>query len=197
MIINPIVRDEKGASDIFAMNLEQGVVYLTGPVTAELSTSLIAQLLYLDATYGGGMKNGGPDHVDLYINSPGGSVSAGLAIYDTMQTINLPVYTWCTGSAASMAAVILSGGEKGHRYMLPHSEVMIHQPSGGVEGQSSDMLIAADHIRETRKVLNEILSENTGQDLSIIEKDTDRDHWMKADDALAYGIVDKVVRKTA
>ena len=148
------------------------------------------QLLYLESTVG---SKQGVDKVQLYINSPGGSVSAGLAIYDTMQSVSIPVHTFCVGRAASMGAVILAGGEKGHRYILPHSEVMIHQPSGGMEGQSDDMLIAADHIKKTRSVLNDILARHTGQSIESIEKDTDRDNWMNAGEALQYGLVDHVI----
>ncbi len=193
MIINPVVKNEDGVSDIFALNLENGVVHLTGEVTEEMATSVIAQLLYLESTVG---SKQGVDKVQLYINSPGGSVSAGLAIYDTMQSVSIPVCTFCVGRAASMGAVILAGGEKGHRYILPHSEVMIHQPSGGMEGQSDDMLIAADHIKKTRSVLNDILARHTGQSIKSIEKDTDRDNWMNAGEALKYGLVDHVIGST-
>lgn len=193
MIINPVVKNEDGVSDIFALNLENGVVHLTGEVTEEMATSVIAQLLYLESSVG---SKQGVDKVQLYINSPGGSVSAGLAIYDTMQSVSIPVHTFCVGRAASMGAVILAGGEKGHRYILPHSEVMIHQPSGGMEGQSDDMLIAADHIKKTRSVLNDILARHTGQSIESIEKDTDRDNWMNAGEALQYGLVDHVLGST-
>ena len=193
MIINPVVKNEDGVSDIFALNLENGVVHLTGEVTEEMATSVIAQLLYLESSVG---PKQGVDKVQLYINSPGGSVSAGLAIYDTMQSVSIPVHTFCVGRAASMGAVILAGGEKGHRYILPHSEVMIHQPSGGMEGQSDDMLIAADHIKKTRSVLNDILARHTGQSIESIEKDTDRDNWMNAGEALQYGLVGHVIGST-
>jgi len=189
MVINPIVFDEakRRSSDIFSKNLESRVVHLVGPVTDELAASITAQLLQLESE--------GEEDIYLYINSPGGSVSAGLAIYDTMQYIGPDVVTVCIGHAASMGAVILSGGAKGKRCMLPHSEVMIHQPSGGMEGQASEILIAAEHIKDTKQVLNEILSENCNKPIEEVEKDTDRDHWMKAKDAIEYGIVDRILDK--
>ena len=189
MVINPIVLEKERTSDIFSANLDDRTIHLIGEINDEMAASLTAQLLYL------AKKNpaGEGSDIQLYINSPGGSVSAGLAIYDTMQFIGPDVITVCLGRAASMAAVILSGGAKGKRFILPHAEVMIHQPSGGMEGQSEDMVIAADHIKETREVLNKILSENTGKTLQEIKKDTDRDHWMKANEALSYGIVDRVL----
>lgn len=191
MVINPTIYNENRVSDIYSENLDKGIIHLVGEVTDEQASSVVAQLLYLNSRMEGG-ENLQPQ---LYINSPGGSVSAGLAIYDTLRYIGkkYPVRTVCIGRAASMGAVILSGGTKGHRFILPRAEVMIHQPSGGMEGQSSDMLIAADHIRSTRQVLNQILSENTGKKLSVIEKDTERDFWMNAEDAVKYGIVDKIL----
>ena len=165
MVINPAIIDEKGRTwDIFSKNLENRVIHLTGEVTDEMAASVTAQLLHLASV--------GDEDITIYINSPGGSVSAGLAIYDTMQYIEPDVATICLGRAASMGAVILSGGTKGKRGILPHGEVMIHQPSGGMEGQATEIIIAADHIRETKKVLNEILSSNTGQDVKDVEKDT-------------------------
>ncbi len=187
MVINPIVLDEHGRSnDIFSRNLEERIVYLVGEVTDEMAASVVAQLLAL-------ASKGGED-IQLYINSPGGSVSAGLAIYDTMQHIRPDVATICMGRAASMGAVILSGGAPGKRYVLPHAEVMIHQPSGGMEGQASELEIAAEHIRETKKVLNEILAENCGKSLKQVVKDTDRDHWMRAAEAVEYGVADKILK---
>lgn len=175
-------------------NFSQGIIYLPGPVTDAAALALISQMLELD-----GRILRSPEwpkdkerRIRMYINSPGGSVNAGLAIYDTMRSIETPVDTICVGIAASMAAVILAGGEK--RYILPHAEVMIHQPSGGAEGMASDILIAADHIRERRRVLNQILSEQTGKPLEQIMLDTERDHWMSAEEALSYGIVDEVIR---
>ena len=186
MVINPIVYDERGkGNDVFSSNLENRVVHLSGEVTDDTATSIVAQLLHLASI--------SDDDIQLYINSPGGSVSAGLAIYDTMQYITPDVATVCIGRAASMGAVILSGGAPGKRAILPHSEVMIHQPSGGMDGKASDMLIAAEHIKDTKRILNEILSENCKKDYEQVEKDTELDHWMRPNEALAYGIVDHVL----
>ena len=188
MVINPIVYDERGkGNDVFSSNLENRVVHLSGEVTDDTATSIVAQLLHLASI--------SDDDIQLYINSPGGSVSAGLAIYDTIQYITPDVATVCIGRAASMGAVILSGGAPGKRAILPHSEVMIHQPSGGMDGKASDMLIAAEHIKDTKRILNEILSENCNRDYEQVEKDTELDHWMRPDEALAYGIVDHVLGK--
>ena len=148
---------------------------------------MIAQLLYLESL--------GNDDIYLYINSPGGEVSSGMAIYDTMQAIAPDVVTICTGMAASMGAVILSGGAKGKRMVLPHGMVMIHQPSSGVAGQASDIVIVADHIKKMRGMLNEVLAENCGKELKQVEADTDRNFWMNAQEALEYGIVDSVLAK--
>ena len=187
MVINPIVYDEKGkGNDVFSKNLEDRVIHLVGPVTDEQAASVVAQLLHLAAV-------DSEEDIHLYINSPGGSVSAGLAIYDTMQFIQPDVSTVCLGHAASMAAILLSGGAKGKRLILPHAEVMIHQPSGGVEGKATDMLIAADHIKQSKEMLNQILSENTGKQLEIVTKDTETDRWMKAVEAVEYGVADAVV----
>ena len=133
--------------------------------------------------------------IHFYINSPGGSVSAGLAIYDTMQLVRADVSTICMGMAASMGAFLLAGGQKGKRYILPNAEVMIHQPLGGAQGQASDIQITAEHILKTKERLNRILSDNTGKPLDIIEKDTDRDNWLTADEAVAYGLVDQIITK--
>ncbi len=138
-------------------------------------------------------KKEGTEDIYLYINSPGGSVSAGLAIYDTIQSLRSDVVTICLGHAASMGAVILSGGTRGKRWILPHGEVMIHQPLGGMEGQASEIMIAAEHIRQTKQTLNEILAVNCGRSMDDVEKDTDRDYWMKAAEALEYGIVDWIM----
>ena len=185
MVINPITYDTKGkGTDIFSSNLENRIVHLVGEVTDEMAASVIAQLLQLASL--------GDEDIHLYINSPGGSVSAGMAIYDTMQFIQPEVETVCVGKAASMGAVILSGGAKGKRVILPHSEVMIHQPSSGVAGQASDMLIAADHIKRTRQVLNEVLANNCGKTVEEVELDTERDNWMSAKEAIEYGIVDRM-----
>jgi ATP-dependent Clp protease protease subunit len=187
MVINPIVYDEKGkGNDVFSCNLESRVIHMVGEVTDEMAASVVAQLLHLAST--------GEDDIYLYINSPGGSVSAGMAIYDTMQYIAPDVATVCLGRAASMGAMILSGGAKGKRMILPHGEVMIHQPSGGMSGQASELLIAAEHIKETKQMLNELLSENCGRELAQVVQDTERDHWMRAEEALEYGIVDSVLK---
>ena len=186
MVINPIVYDEKGkGNDIFSSNLESRIIHLVGTVTDSMAASIVAQLLHLEAL----------NHEDiyLYINSPGGSVSAGMAIYDTMRHIKSNVHTICVGVAASMGAVILSGGEKGKRAILPHSEVMIHQPSSGVEGQASDIMLVADHIRKTREKLNKVLAENCNKNLEDVTWDTERDYWMDANEAVDYGIVDYIL----
>lgn len=188
MIINPIIFDEKGkGTDIFSMNLEERIIHLTGAVTDEMAASVVAQLLYLASK--------GTQDIKLYINSPGGSVSAGMAIYDTMQFIEPDVSTVCVGRAASMGAVLLSGGAKGKRVILPHSEVMIHQPSTGVEGQATDIMITAEHIKRTKGGLNELLANNCGKEVELVANDTERDYWMNAKEALQYGIVDKIVGK--
>ncbi|MCR4589745.1 MAG: ATP-dependent Clp protease proteolytic subunit [Lachnospiraceae bacterium] len=186
MVFNPVVSSEMGKTDILSMNLENRIILLSGAIDDDMALSVISQMLYLDNQAKG-------EKINLYINSPGGSVSDGLAIYDTMRTLESPVSTVCFGHAASMAAVLLSGGKKGERVLLPHSEVMIHQPSGGVEGQTEDILIAADHIKSLREELNSILAENCGKPLEEIVRATDRDHWMKADEAVAYGIADMVI----
>lgn len=188
----PMVVDQTGNSersyDIYSRLLEDRIIFLSGEINDQTANTVVAQLIYLEA------KN--PDkEISLYINSPGGSVSAGLAIYDTMQYIKCPVSTICVGLAASMAAVLLCAGEKGKRYCLPNSEVMIHQPLGGTQGQASDIKIAAEHILKTREKLNGIISKHTGKDLATIEKDTDRDNYLSANDALNYGLVDKIFEK--
>lgn len=186
MVINPIVYDEKGkGNDIFSSNLEKRIVHVVGEVNDTMATSIIAQLLHLASE--------SDDPISVYINSPGGSVSAGMAIYDTMRYIKPQVRTICVGIAASMGAVILSGGEKGHRGILPHSEVMIHQPSGGVSGQASDIILVSDHIRKTRETLNQVLANNCNKTLEQVTKDTERDYWMNAKEALDYGIVDNIL----
>ena len=185
MILNPIVVNENGKSDIFSVNLENRIVLLTGAIEDEMAASVISQMLYLDSV--------GKSEISLYINSPGGAVNAGLAIYDVMQSLRSPVSTICMGHAASMAAVILSGGAKGRRFILPHSEVMIHQPSGGIDGQAMDIRIAASHIESLRADTNGILAQNCGVPLEEIESATDRDYWMKAEEAVKFGIVDRVV----
>ena len=186
MVINPMVIDEKGrGNDIFSSNLENRIVYMVGEVTDEMSASVVAQLLYLASK--------GDEDIQLYINSPGGSVTAGMAIYDTMQHISPDVATICMGRAASMGAIVLSGGARGKRYVLPHAEVMIHQPSGGMTGQATELEIAAEHIKETKQLLNRILARNCGKEYEQVVKDTDRDHWMHAGEAVAYGVADMVL----
>ena len=160
-------------------------MFLSGEIDDALANTVVAQLIYLEG------KEPGKD-ISLYINSPGGSVSAGMAIYDTMNYVKCDVSTICIGMAASMGAFLLSSGAKGKRYALPNSEIMIHQPLGGAQGQASDIKIQADHIMKTKAKLNRILAENTGKDLSVVEKDTDRDNYMSADEAKEYGLIDKV-----
>ena len=185
-IVESTPRGERGW-DIFSRLLKDRIVLLHDEVNDATASLIIAQLLYLDA------EDPNQD-ISLYINSPGGSVSAGLAIYDTMNFIHADVSTICMGMAASMGAFLLSAGAKGKRIALPNAEIMIHQPLGGTQGQASDVIIHAEHIQKTKDRLNRILAANTGQDLSIIEKDTDRDNYMSADEALAYGLIDTVIK---
>ena len=174
--------------DIFSRLLNDRIIMLNDQVDDASASVIIAQLLYLEGQ--------DPDKdISFYINSPGGSVSAGLAIYDTMQYIKCDVSTICMGMAASMGAFLLSSGAEGKRYALPNSEIMIHQPSGGAQGQATDILIHADHIKRTRSNLNKILAENTGKPLEIIEQDTERDNFMSAAEAAEYGLIDKVITK--
>ena len=171
--------------DIFSRLLKDRIIFLGEDVNATTASLVVAQLLFLESE--------DPDkEINLYINSPGGSVTDGLAIVDTMNYIKCDVCTTCVGMAASMAAVLLSSGAKGKRCALPNSEIMIHQPLGGAQGQASDIAIHADHILKTKKKLNKILADNCGQDLATIEKDTDRDNFMTAQEALKYGLVDKI-----
>lgn len=174
--------------DIFSRLLEDRIVFLTGEITTETANVIIAQLLYLEG------KDSKKD-ISLYINSPGGSVDAGLAILDTINYIKCDVNTICVGLAASMSAVILSCGVKGKRFTLPSSRIMIHQPLGGVQGQASDIKIAAEQILKMKDKLNQILSESTGKSLEQIEKDTNRDYYLTADEAVKYGVVDKILLK--
>ena len=174
--------------DLLSRLLEDRIILLSGEVNDASATSIIAQLIYLEG------KDPSKD-ISLYINSPGGSVSAGLAIYDTMNYIKCDVSTICIGLAASMGAFLLSSGAKGKRFALPNAEVMIHQPLGGAQGQASDIKIAAEHILRTKAKLNKILSENTGKDIATIERDTDRDNFMSAEEARAYGLIDRVFVK--
>ncbi len=171
--------------DLYSRLLEDRIIFLSGPIDDNMANTVVAQLLYLEG------KDPTKD-ICLYINSPGGSVSAGLAIYDTMNYIKCDVSTICIGMAASMGAFLLSSGTKGKRYALPNSEIMIHQPLGGAQGQASDIKIQAEHILRTKAKLNRILSENSGNDLATIERDTDRDNYLSAEEARAYGLIDKV-----
>jgi len=193
MIINPAIYEKNKVKDAFSMSLENRVIYLIGEVTDEMAAMVVAQLLVLDSGKDACEGKGKDSTIYLYINSPGGCVNAGLAIYDTIKHMKCDVSTICMGYAASMGAVILSGGTKGKRCILPHSEVMIHQPSSGFQGQASDIEIAAEHIKDLKGVLYEILSENCDKDIKVIEADCDRDHWMKAEEAKEYGIVDNIL----
>ena len=191
----PMVVDQTGSNersyDIYSRLLEDRIVFLTGEINDASANIVIAQLIYLEG------KNPDKD-IYLYINSPGGSVSAGMAIYDTINYIKCDVSTICIGLAASMGAFLLSSGTKGKRFALPNSEIMIHQPLGGAQGQASDIEIQARHIQKIKAKLNHILSENTGKPLSTIERDTDRDNYMSAEEAKEYGLIDNifVTRKT-
>ena len=171
--------------DIYSRLLEDRIIFLTGEINDAVANTVVAQLIYLEG------KDAGKD-ISLYINSPGGSVSAGMAISDTMNYIKCDVSTICIGMAASMGAFLLSSGAKGKRYSLPNSKIMIHQPLGGAQGQASDIAIVAEEILKTKKKLNTILAQNTGQSLDKVEIDTDRDYYMTADEALSYGIVDRI-----
>ena len=176
--------------DIFSRLLNDRIIMLSDEVNDATASLVVAQLLYLEGD--------DPDKdIQLYINSPGGSITAGMAIYDTMQYIKCDVSTICVGLAASMGSFLLAAGAKGKRLALPNSEIMIHQPLGGTQGQASDIKIQADHILYIRNRMNRMLSEMTGQPLDVIERDTERDNWMSADDAVRYGLVDKVVERRA
>ena len=189
MVVEQTNRGER-SYDIYSRLLEDRIVFLCDEVNDTTASLVVAQLLFLEAQ--------DPDKdINLYINSPGGSVSAGLAIYDTMNFIKCDVSTTCIGMAASMGAFLLSSGAKGKRFALPNSEIMIHQPLGGAQGQASDIKIHAEHILKTRDKLNKILASNTGKDLKTIEIDTERDNFMSANDAMEYGLIDKVIDKRA
>jgi len=174
------------AYDIYSRLLKDRIIILSGEIDDNLANSIIAQILYLDSI--------NHDDIHLYINSPGGSVTSGMAIYDTMNFVKSDVSTICVGMAASMAAFLLSSGKKGKRFILPNAEVMIHQPLGGAQGQATEIKIAAERILKMRDKLNKILAKNTGQDIKKIENDTERDNFMNADEALEYGIVDKILK---
>ena len=187
MVVDQVGNNER-SYDIYSRLLEDRIIFLSGEINDQVANSVVAQLIYLEG------KNPDKD-IFMYINSPGGSVTAGLAIYDTMNYIKCDVSTICVGMAASMAAVLLSSGAKGKRICLPHSEVMIHQPLGGAQGQQSDIEIQAKHILKTRELLNKILAENTGKTVAVLQKDTDRDNYMDAKTAVKYGLVDKIFEK--
>ena len=184
-VIEQTSRGER-SYDIYSRLLKDRIIFLGEEVNDVSAGLIVSQLLFLEA------EDPGKD-IQLYINSPGGSVTAGLAIYDTMQYNKCDVSTICLGMAASMGAFLLAGGAKGKRFALPHSTIMIHQPSGGAQGQATEIQIVADHIAQTKRTLNEILAENTGQPYEVVEKDTDRDNYMTAEEAKAYGLIDGVV----
>ena len=185
-VIEQTSRGER-SYDIYSRLLKDRIIFLGEEVTDVSASVIVAQLLFLEAE--------DPEKdIHLYINSPGGSVTAGMAIYDTMQYIKCDVSTICIGLAASMGAFLLSGGTKGKRFALPNAEIMIHQPSGGAKGQATEIQIAADHILKTRQKLNQILAENTGQPLEVINADTERDNFMTAEEAKAYGLIDEVIK---
>ena len=185
MVVEQSARGER-AYDIYSRLLKERVIFCIGPVEDHMANLIVAQLLFLES------ENPDKD-IHLYINSPGGSVTAGLAIYDTMQFIRSHVTTMCIGQAASMGALLLAGGEKGKRYALPHSRIMIHQPLGGFQGQATDIEIHAKEILLVREKLNMILARHTGQDLEQIGQDTDRDNFMSAEQSVAYGLIDQVL----
>ena len=174
--------------DIFSRLLKERIIFLTGEVNDEVSSLVCAQLLFLES------ENPKKD-ISLYINSPGGVITSGMAMYDTMKYISCDVATICIGQACSMGSFLLAGGTKGKRFSLPNSQIMIHQPSGGAQGQATDIKIVADHILKTKKKLNEILAANTGQPLEVIAADTERDNYMSAEEAVAYGLIDSIVTK--
>ena len=186
-VIEQTSRGER-SYDIYSRLLKERIIFLGEEVNDVTAGLVVSQLLFLESE--------DPDKdINLYINSPGGSVTAGMAIYDTMQYVKCDVSTMCMGMAASMGAFLLSGGTKGKRLALPNAEIMIHQPSGGAQGQATEIEIAAEHILRKKKKLNTILSENTGQPYETIVKDTERDNWLTAQEALEYGLIDKVMEK--
>lgn len=185
MVVEQTARGER-SYDIFSRLLKERLIFITGQVEDHMANLIVAQLLFLES------ENPDKD-ISLYINSPGGSVTAGLSIYDTMQVIKPDVSTICTGHAASMGAMLLAGGAEGKRFALPHSRMMIHQPSGGAQGQASDIEIQANEIIKIRKTLNILLAQHTGQEVETIEKDTERDNFMSAQEAVEYGLIDKII----
>ena len=186
MIVDKEINGER-SYDIFSRLLKNRIILLTGEIDDNVASSVVAQILYLDSI--------NHDDISIYINSPGGSVTAGMAIYDTVNFIKSDVSTICLGMAASMGAFLLSSGARGKRYILPNAEVMIHQPLGGAQGQATEIKIAAEHILKLRDKLNNILSKNTNQSLNKIKEDTERDNFMDSKEALEYGIVDKIIEK--
>ncbi|AGY81037.1 MULTISPECIES: ATP-dependent Clp endopeptidase proteolytic subunit ClpP [Carnobacterium] len=188
-VIEQSSRGER-AYDIYSRLLKDRIIMLSGPVDDDLANAVIAQLLFLDA-------QDSEKDIYIYINSPGGSVTAGLAIFDTMNFIKADVQTIAMGMAASMGSFLLTAGTKGKRYALPNAEIMIHQPSGGSQGQATEIEIAARHILKTRERLNKILSERTGQPIEVIQRDTDRDNYMSAEDAKAYGLIDEIMENSS
>ena len=191
MNLIPVVVDKERfgerSYDIFSRLLKERIIFLSGEIDDDVANAVIAELLYLDF-----LNN---DDISIYINSPGGSITSGMAIYDTMEFIKSDVSTICIGMAASMAAFLLSCGTKGKRFILPNSEVMIHQPLGGVSGQATEIKIAAERILKLKEKLNRILSNNTNKDFDTISKDTERDYFMNSNEALEYGIVDKIIKE--
>ncbi|OFE11826.1 ATP-dependent Clp endopeptidase, proteolytic subunit ClpP [Pseudohongiella acticola] len=189
MVVEQNARGER-AYDIYSRLLKERVIFLIGPVEDHMANLVVAQLLFLES------ENPDKD-IHLYINSPGGAVTAGLSIYDTMQFIKPDVSTMCIGQAASMGAFLLTGGAKGKRHALPNSRMMIHQPSGGAQGQASDIEIQATEILKMRRQLNEIMAHHTGRSIEEIERETERDHFMNAEEAVSYGLIDKVISRRA
>lgn len=186
-VIEQTSRGER-SYDIYSRLLKERIIFLGEEVNETTASLVVAQMLFLEAE--------DPEKdIQLYINSPGGSVTAGMAIYDTMQYVKCDVSTFCMGMAASMGAFLLAGGTKGKRLALPNAEIMIHQPLGGAQGQATEIEIAAKHILQTKEKLNRMLAENTGKDISIIAADTDRDNWMSAEEAKEYGLIDRVIYK--
>ena len=190
--INPTILEERQLNvtqmDVFSRLFMERILFLGGEVTSDVANILVCQLLYLEM-----IDSSAP--ITMYINSPGGSVYDGLAIYDTMQYVSCPITTICTGMAASMASILLCAGEKGNRYALPHSRVMIHQPMGGVHGQASDIEITAKEILKLKDELFQIIADHTGKTLEEVRQDGDRDHWMTAQEALEYGMIDEIIVK--
>ena len=186
-VIEQTSRGER-SYDIYSRLLKDRIIFIGSEIDENVASSVVAQLLFLDA------EDSDKD-INIYINSPGGSVTAGMAIYDTMNYIKADVSTICVGMAASMGALLLSAGTKGKRYALPNAEVMIHQPLGGAHGQASDVVIHAEWLKKTKEKLNKILSETTGKKLSVIEKDTERDNFMSAEEAVKYGLIDEVIKR--